>query len=74
MTKIYSFYLGNLPRIKGGINWTRHDSVQRLLIATNKDHKSLWRLEPSTTTVPSWPLFILDCGHPGGPLDTCQTS
>lgn len=67
MTKIYSFYLGNPRRIKTGINWTRPDSAQGLLIASNKNHKSLCRLDPSTITVPSSPLFILDRGHPGGP-------
>lgn len=26
VVKIYSFYLGNLPHVKGGINWARQDS------------------------------------------------
>lgn len=46
--KIYSFCLGKLPPVKAGINWVRHDSAQRLLIASNKDHESPRWLEPST--------------------------
>lgn len=40
--KIYSFYLGNLPPVKGGINWAKRDSAQWLLIASNEDQENLW--------------------------------